>query len=42
MSMTCEEVQDPLTDPPKECTGGQGLTNFYGSGLVDALAAGQA
>ena len=42
MTMVCEEVQDPLTDPPKDCTGGPGYTNFYGSGLVDALAAGQA
>jgi lantibiotic leader peptide-processing serine protease len=39
--MVCEELQDPLTDPPKECKGGRGHTNFYGSGLVDALAAGQ-
>jgi subtilisin family serine protease len=40
--MVCEEEQDPFTDPPKPCTGGPGQTNFYGSGLVDALAAGQA
>jgi subtilisin family serine protease len=40
--MVCEEEQDPLTDPPKNCSGGPGHTNFYGSGLVDALAAGQA
>jgi subtilisin family serine protease len=43
--MACEEEQDPLTDPPKACKGGgpggRGHTNFYGSGLVDALAAGQ-
>jgi subtilisin family serine protease len=42
MPMVCEEEQDPLTDPPKDCSGGSGHTNFYGSGLVDALAAGQA
>jgi lantibiotic leader peptide-processing serine protease len=41
MSMTCEAEQDPLTDTPKRCTGGGGHTNFYGHGLVDALAAGQ-
>jgi lantibiotic leader peptide-processing serine protease len=40
MPMVCEEQQDPLA-APRECTGGQGHTNFYGSGLVDALAAGQ-
>jgi subtilisin family serine protease len=39
--LVCEESQDPFTDPPKECKGGGGHTNFYGSGLVDALAAGQ-
>jgi subtilisin family serine protease len=39
--MVCEDVQDPFTDPPKECVGGRGHTNFYGKGLVDALAAGQ-
>jgi lantibiotic leader peptide-processing serine protease len=39
--MVCEESQDPFTDPPKDCKGGGGHTNFYGSGLVDALAAGQ-
>jgi subtilisin family serine protease len=39
MPMVCEEVQDPFTDPPKDCSGGPGHTNFYGSGLVDALAA---
>jgi subtilisin family serine protease len=38
--MACEEQQDPLATP-RRCTGGQGHTNFYGSGLVDALAAGQ-
>jgi subtilisin family serine protease len=42
MPMECEEVQDPFTDPPKDCSGGPGHTNFYGSGMVDALAAGQA
>ena len=42
MPMACEDVQDPLTDPPKDCSGGAGHTNFYGSGLVDALEAGQA
>jgi subtilisin family serine protease len=42
MPMVCEDVQDPFTDPPKDCSGGAGHTNFYGSGLVDALAAGQA
>jgi subtilisin family serine protease len=42
MPMVCEAEQDPLTDPPKDCSGGPGHTNFYGSGLVDALAAGQA
>jgi len=40
MPMVCEEQQDPLA-VPRRCTGGQGHTNFYGSGLVDALAAGQ-
>jgi subtilisin family serine protease len=42
MQMECEAEQDPLTDPLKDCRGGPGHTNFYGSGLVDALAAGQA
>jgi subtilisin family serine protease len=42
ITMVCEEEQDPFTDPPKRCTGGPGHTNFYGSRLVDALAAGQA
>ncbi len=40
MPMVCEPQQDPLATP-RRCTGGQGHTNFYGSGLVDALAAGQ-
>ena len=40
MPMVCEAQQDPLAEP-RQCTGGQGHTNFYGSGLVDALAAGQ-
>jgi hypothetical protein len=40
IAMACEEQQDPLATP-RRCTGGQGHTNFYGSGLVDALAAGQ-
>jgi subtilisin family serine protease len=44
MPMVCEAQQDPLA-APRQCTGGgssgQGHTNFYGSGLVDALAAGQ-
>ena len=40
MPMVCEQQQDPLA-APRQCTGGQGHTNFYGSGLVDALAAGQ-
>jgi subtilisin family serine protease len=38
--MVCEAQQDPLATP-RRCSGGQGHTNFYGSGLVDALAAGQ-
>jgi subtilisin family serine protease len=42
MTMECEEEQDPFTDPLKDCRGGGGHTNFYGSGMVDALAAGQA
>lgn len=43
MPMVCEEQQDPFAGPfpPKRCTGGQGHTSFYGSGLVDALAAGR-
>jgi lantibiotic leader peptide-processing serine protease len=40
MPMVCEPQQDPVATP-RRCTGGQGHTNFYGSGLVDALAAGQ-
>jgi subtilisin family serine protease len=40
MPKVCEEQQDPFA-APRQCTGGQGHTNFYGSGLVDALAAGQ-
>jgi hypothetical protein len=44
MSMGREEQQDPLATP-RQCTGGgsrgRGHANFYGSGLVDALAAGQ-
>jgi subtilisin family serine protease len=42
MPMECPEVQDvaPPDFPEKTCTGGGTHTTFYGSGLVDALAAG--
>jgi subtilisin family serine protease len=40
--MECPEVQDvaPPDFPEKTCAGGGTHTTFYGSGLVDALAAG--
>jgi subtilisin family serine protease len=41
MPMECPEVQDIAPGfPDKPCSGGGTHTTFYGSGLVDALAAG--
>jgi subtilisin family serine protease len=38
------EEMDPLSGAlgVQTCVGGRGFTNFYGKGLVDALAAGSA
>ena len=45
MNMACPAALDPGVEffeaPVQHCSGGSGSNNFYGKGLVDALAASQ-